>query len=303
MNKKISIIYSFRNESPVLEELLNRTIEALSGFDYEIIFVDDNSDDGSNEFLLEKCKKNNKIKIITMSSRFGQAQCLIAGLRQMTGDVAIYCDADLQDSPELFKEMILSWENGAEVVNMVRTKRRGENFLKMILTRSAYLIWNKCSKINIQVEVGDFKLLDKKVVEKLCALREEDPFLRGYVQWLGYKQVNLPYCREARSAGKSHFPFFGGDPIETFLIGLTSFSITPLYITIPAFIIAVMESILYLFFQNEFNIWLYLVALLLNLQFLCLAVISIYIGRIHFQSRRRPLYNIRSTINLKDPEK
>jgi polyisoprenyl-phosphate glycosyltransferase len=300
MVKKISVIYSFRNEQKLLEELIIRTEKVLSEWDYEIIFVNDSSNDGSLELLTKHSNKNEKIKIITMSGIFGQSQCLLAGLRYCTGDAAIYSDADLQDPPELFPKMIQEWKNGADVVNMVREKRKGENIMKMFLTKIGYLLWNVFSKIKIQKEVGDFKLLDKKVVEKVCQIDEEEPFLRGYVQWIGYKQVNLNYIREARKEGETHYPFFGGNPIETFIIGLTSFSITPLYLTIPSFVFSVIVSFCYVLFHTEFNIWFFLVALMINLQLLSLLFISIYLGRLHIQSRNRPLYNVMSTINIKD---
>ncbi|MFT6068486.1 MAG: dolichol-phosphate mannosyltransferase [Bacteriovoracaceae bacterium] len=298
MSKLISIIYSFRNEEGLLSELIERTIKSMGEYQFEIIFVNDNSTDNSLEVIQGYSKADSRIKIINMSGRFGQIPCLIAGLRAASGEAVLYCDSDLQDPPELFPKLIKEWEEGADVVNMVRSKRSGENPLKMLLTKMAYKVWNKCSKIRIQVEVGDFKLVDKKVLSELCKIKEEDPFLRGYVQWLGYKQVNLVYEREARHSGETHYPFFGGDPIETFFIGLTSFSITPLYLPLIFMFFPLIGLILYFLSSSLINLWIIGIFVMFFLNFLSLLILGVYVGRIHLQSRKRPLYNIKSTENL-----
>ncbi len=298
MNKLISIVYSFRNEESLLGELIERTVKAMDDYEFEIIFVNDDSTDKSLEVIQSFSKKDSRIKILNMSGRFGQIPCLIAGLRSASGEAVLYCDSDLQDPPELFPKMIKEWEEGAFVVNMMRSKRNGENPIKMLLTKLAYKAWNKCSKIKIQVEVGDFKLVDKKVLTELCKIKEEDPFLRGYVQWLGYKQVNLAYDREARHSGETHFPFWGGDPIETFFIGLTSFSITPLYLPLIFMLIPLIALVIYLFSVSSISPWVVGIFIMFFLNFLSLLIIGVYVGRIHLQSRKRPLYNIESTENL-----
>ncbi len=294
--KKVSIIYSFRNEVDVLDELIRRTNSVLEKNEYEIIFVNDASTDGSLEKLQTYANHDKRIKIINMSNRFGQMQCLVAGIQNATGDAVIYCDCDLQDPPELFLKMIEQWKSGAEVVNMKRILRKGESLLKMRLTKIGYSLWSKLSKVTIPVEVGDFKLLDKKVYEKVAMINEEDPFLRGYTQWLGYRQVTLEYEREARHSGITHFPFLGGDPLETFFIGLTSFSIVPLYlpfvVSIVLFVVTCICSFLML------NLFQAIVLLSISLLFFCLGIMGLYIGRIHLQSRGRPLFNIESKINL-----
>jgi dolichol-phosphate mannosyltransferase len=303
MNKKISVIYSFRNEESVIPELIKRTLNALkdTGLEYEIIFVDDASNDRSGELLNNYAKSDQSIKVITMSNRFGQTQCLIAGLAKASGDCAIYLDSDLQDPPELFSKLVDKWKEGHEVVSTRRTSRAGENPLKMILTKLGYLGWNKISKINLPIESGDYKLVDRKVINVLKDIKEEDPFIRGLVTWAGYRHAFVDYDRDARHSGETHFPFWGGDPIETFIIGATAFSIVPLYL---AFIISIIFLFItlghsvYTVINSTFDLWKFLVLTGISFNFFCLGVIGAYIGRIHFQSRKRPLYIIKNTQNF-----
>ena len=301
--KKISVIYSFRNEESVLPELIKRTKTSLDSMDYayEIIFINDASSDKSREVLLSAIETDKSIKVINMSNRFGQTQCLLAGLRNCNGDCAIFLDSDLQDPPELFPEMIKKWEEGCEVVNTKRTSRAGENPLKMLLTRVGYLGWNKLSKIDLPIEAGDFKLIDRKIIDILSDIDEEYPFVRGLVTWIGFKQGIVEYDRQARHSGETHFPFFGGDPIETFLIGMTSFSIVPLYLALLLSTILIICSIVYLatmFMSVDFSIWKFLGLLISGLNFLCFGIMGAYIGRIHIQSRKRPLYVIKDKENF-----
>lgn len=296
----ISVVYSFYNEEKVLPELIERTIKSLesTSHQYEIIFVNDSSTDDSYKLLKEKAEDNKAIKIINMSGNYGQTQCVIAGLNYAQGDAAIYLDADLQDPPELFPKLIEQWQKGSEVVLTKRTRRLGENPLKMLLTKLGYVFWSKAAKVKMNIECGDFVLLDKKVYKKLSEFTEEDPFLRGLVAWLGYKQSIVEYKREARFAGETHFPFWGGNPIETFFIGLTSFSIFPLYITFFIAGLFLVMSLLSLIFFFPESLLFTVITLGFGTLHFCLGIIGIYLARVHFQSRRRKLYNVESLTNL-----
>ena len=177
----ISVVLSFRNEEDVLEELIGRLDAVLAGqsMDYELIFVNDDSDDGSLDLLTAARTKNPRIKIINMSRRFGVAECLLAGFAHASGDAVVSMDADLQDPPEVIPEMIAKWRSGAAVVYTVRTRREGENALKMWITRLAYRTINASSEIDMPINAGDFRLLNRQAYQKLMELGEMDPYPRG----------------------------------------------------------------------------------------------------------------------------
>ncbi len=309
MKKKISVIYSFRNEEENIKELIRRSQSTLekSGHDFEIIFVNDNSSDNSRAILEEVMSSNDKIKLINNSNRFGQAQGTLAGMQYATGDAIIYLDSDLQDPPELFIELISKWEQGFEVVHTRRTKRRGESLAKMILTRIAYRIINKLSFINIPINCGDFKLVDRKVVNELLKVQEEEPYLRSIISWIGYRQAFIDYERDARGAGKTHFPLWGLNPFETFFIGLTSFSVFPLYLPIifTLFSFAIMiVAVAYFYFQTspirDIHYIIFAIHCALNIILTCFSIFGVYLARIHMQSRGRQHFIIESILGFEN---
>jgi dolichol-phosphate mannosyltransferase len=227
----ISVVFSFRNEADVLAALLARVEAVFAGLpvEYELIFANDASTDDSLAILLDQRRRNPRIKILNMSRRFGVAECTLAGIAAARGDAVVYLDADLQDPPEVIPALIERWRAGAGVVHTVRTRRRGEGALKMLATRVAYRVIRFGSPIKLPVDAGDFKLLSRAAVDQLLRLRESDPYLRGLTVWLGFKQEYVPYERDARQAGASHFPFFSKNPWMAFVLGVTSFSFYPIY--------------------------------------------------------------------------
>ena len=229
----ISVVLSFRNEEDVLEELIRRLDAVLGGqsMDYELIFVNDDSDDGSLDLLTAARTKNPRIKIINMSRRFGVAECLLAGFAHASGDAVVSMDADLQDPPEVIPELMAKWQDGADVVYTVRTRREGEKPFKMLITRLAYRAINTSSEIDMPVNAGDFRLLSRCACDKLVELGEMDPYPRGLIPWLGYKQEPVNYQRAARAAGKAHFSLLNSlNPYKTFISGLKSFSMAPIFL-------------------------------------------------------------------------
>ena len=205
--KVLTIVLSFRNEEKNIPELIKRlteTLKKLSDWEYQLIFVNDDSTDNSEQILLEK-QKIFPIKIINMSRRFGNLPCVLAGLKNATGDAIIYMDSDLQDPPEIIPDLIKKFEEGFEVVHTKRTKRLGENKIKMLLTKVAYLAINRTSNIPLGVNVGDFKLLSKNVLNHMNSLTEFNPYLRGLSVWVGFKQTYVEYVRQARFSGDSKF--------------------------------------------------------------------------------------------------
>jgi dolichol-phosphate mannosyltransferase len=237
VNPRLSVVLSFRNEAAVLPELLRRLRASLDplGHCYELIFVDDASNDGSAEYLEGLVAPGSPVRVLTTSRRFGVSECVLLGFEHARGDAVVYMDTDLQDPPELIPGLLAKFEQGADVVHTVRTSRQGESRLKVWLTRRAYGLIRASSEIDLPVEAGDFKLLSRRVVRELLALRESRPYLRGLVCFTGFRQETLTYAREARGAGASHFPVLGSrGPLFTLLAGLTSFSLLPPLLVLAA---------------------------------------------------------------------
>lgn len=310
----LSVVFSFWNEEEVLPDLIKRVRKTLDSTDleYELIFVNDTSTDGSLELLTKYREQDERIKIINMSRRFGGAPCVMAGLRHARGDAVIYMDADLQDPPELIPTLIQKWKEGAEVVHTTRTKRRGESAFKMWLTKQAYRAINFVADIDIPENTGDFKLLSRRAVDEVVRLNEHDPFMRGLVRWVGLKQVQVFYERELRFAGETHYSLLRSlNPAREFIRGLTSFSSLPLYfalflgllVSVGAFTYLVYIIITSVFFGMHLPGW---PALMVTMLFLggttlfAIGVLGIYIGRIHQDIKNRPNYIVESTIGFED---
>jgi dolichol-phosphate mannosyltransferase len=233
-----------------------------------------------------------------MSRRFGVAPCVIAGMSASQGEVVIYMDADLQDPPEVIPAMIDRWRQGADIVHTVRTERRGESPLKMWATRQAYRLIQLGSAIELPIDAGDFKLLSRPAVDRLLQCRESDPYLRGLVVWLGFNQAFVPYRREARHAGRTHFPFFSKNPWKTFTIGMTSFSFLPIYACFGLAAVGLAASIVLLLTSGLFNaaltfFWASTLA--------AIGGIGIYLIRIYKDVRGRPAYIVKSSVGIDAP--
>jgi dolichol-phosphate mannosyltransferase len=310
----VSVVLSFRNEESVIQELIARLQQALrsAGVAYELIFVNDASTDGSLALLEQSHKEDPAIKVVTMSRRFGVAPCVMAGLRYAQGDAVVYMDADLQDPPELIPELISHWRDGADVVYTVRTARRGEHGSKMWLTRVAGGAIRRLSEIEIPDDAGDFKLLSRRVVEQLLALGEHDLYMRGLVSWLGFRQVAVPYERQARGGGRTHFPLFGSlGPVTTFASGVTSFSHMPLVFFLLLGLLGGALSGLVLLglglaslFGAETSAATGLLAfgtLLWSTLAAGIGVIGLYLARIHREVLGRPRYVVESTLGFDPP--
>ena len=300
----ISVVLSFRNEADVLPALVIRLedVFAAERLDYELIFVNDDSTDESLAILKKSAVRNKRIKIANMSRRFGVDECVLAGISYASGDAVIYMDADLQDPPGLIPELIAKWRDGAEVVYTIRTRREGENAFKMWLTRQAYRAINASSEIDMPVNAGNFRLLSKLVCDELSKLPEWDPYLRGLIPFIGYRQEPVYYQRAARGGGVAHFSLFSNlNPYKTFISGLTSFSMAPIFLI---FLIGGGVSVVSLFgllLAGLFGggmAWVWLVLFLWGSMLFCLGFVGIYVGRTYKDSRGRPRYIVKDTIGL-----
>jgi len=302
----LSVIFSFRNEEDVLDELIKRlrlTLDSLN-VRYELIFVNDASIDGSLELLLNYHREDSRIRILNMSRCFGVSPCVMAGMRHARGDAVVYMDSDLQDPPEVIPRLLEAYHKGADVVNTTRTVRRGENAFKMWLTKQAYRMINSISNIEILENTGDFKLLSRRAVDQLIKLNEYDPFMRGLVRWVGFNQVQVFYERDERFAGETKFSLLKSiNPFKELIRGLTSFSELPLYIAL---------FIGFFISMGAFGFLLYIVisrvffgmhqpgwpAMMVTMLFLggtilsAIGVLGIYVGRIHYEIKGRPPYII-----------
>jgi dolichol-phosphate mannosyltransferase len=310
----LSIIFSFRNEEDVLRELIARVRAVLtkekdkntiSG--WELIFVNDASDDRSLEVLLQHSQNTNDIKIINMSRTFGVAPCVMAGLAHAHTDAAIYMDADLQDPPELIPEMLKAMrEQNADVVHTVRRSRQGESAFKLFITKIGYRILNRYSTVAIPQEAGDFKLLGRRVIDHLLKFKEINPFMRGLVAWVGFKQIFIAYDRQPRFAGKSKFFVLGKKVISNFLnSALINFSSVPLKIASYCGLCAIVIDILFAIHTLVQKIsgvaipgWTALMLVIIfigGIQLFCIGMIGLYLNSVHEQSKMRPNYIIEST--------
>ena len=309
--KLLSIVFSFKNEENNLPELISRTVKTcseISNWDYELIFVNDNSTDKSEKILIELQEKY-PITIINMSRNFGGGPCVIAGFKNAKGDAVIYMDSDLQDPPELIQKLVTEHDAGADVVHTVRKKRLGESKFKLLVTYIAYRIISFFSDISIPINAGDYKLISRRALDKILELKEHRPYIRGLSVWVGYKQSFVNYTRDARKSGQSQFSIFGSGPVNEFITGLTAYSIQPLYFGIILGFFSIIISIILIIytFYLKFNDLTALgsAGVLISISFfsgiilLSQGIIGLYIARIFEQVRGRKRYIIK---DIKKPK-
>jgi glycosyltransferase involved in cell wall biosynthesis len=303
---KISLIVSFRNEEEVIDEFISETtkvLDKISDIDYEIIFVNDGSTDNSLKKLLKYHYKNNKLKIINMSRRFGPMESIMAGIKMSSGDAVINIDMDLQDPPSLIPEMIKRWrEDKSEVVITTRLKRHGESLFKKTISVIGYKILKFFSSVPIEENSGDFRLISRKVIDEYNKFSEIYPFFRFLVDFIGFKRSQIFYERRPRKKGKTKHPISFRLMFEFFEISMMPFSNLPLRLIllfgIFSFFICTVITIrtLYLHFTGveNFSTTSIFVAILIfgSIQSLIIGILSIYIGSIYKETKKRPLYII-----------
>ena len=314
MNKKISIIVSFYNEEESIESFITETTQELNKIqelDYEIIFINDCSTDKSLEKLILEREKNNKIKIINLSRRFGPMESIMAGIQMSTGDALVNLDIDLQDPPSLIAEMVKHWrEDGFDVVFSTRTKRHGEPLIKKIISSIGYKILKKFTNIPIEKDSGDFRLISRKVINEYKKFSEVYPFFRFVVDWIGFKRKQIFYERKPRRKGNTKHPLGLGILYNFFEISFTPFTDAPLRFAllfgiisfIACFIIMIRTFLLFLIGEPNISTTSLFVAILFfgSINSLILGILSIYIGSIFKDSKKRPLYIIESCYGFDD---
>lgn len=286
---------------------LGQVLRGLDGLDYEIVFVDDGSADRTGELLAMLQAGDPHTRVVRFSRNFGHQTAVTAGLEHATGDAVVLIDADLQDPPELIPEFVARWRDGHDVAYGVRTDRPGETRFKLATAKLFYRLLGRLSNTEIPMDTGDFRLMDRRVVNALMSMPERDRFVRGMVAWVGFRQVAVPYTRAPRFAGESKYPLFR--MMRFALDGLTSFSVAPLHAaTWIGFIASAMAllGVAYALYLRLFtNIWvtgwtaLFIAVLFVGgAQLLSLGIIGEYIGRIYAESKRRPLYLVQERLGF-----
>ena len=315
MSKQLlSVIVPCYNEEAVLNETHRRLSEVLEGIpdvEYEIIYVDDGSRDGTGQILGALQSSDELVRVVRFSRNFGHQTAVTAGLEHAKGDAVVLIDADLQDPPEVIPEFVERWREGYHVAYGVRTDRPGETKFKLATARSFYRMLGRLSETEIPLDAGDFRLMDRRVVNALQAMPERDRFVRGMVAWVGFRQIAVPYKRAPRFAGESKYPLF--KMMRFALDGVTSFSVAPLHAatwigftaSVLAMIGVVYALVLRLFTSNWVTGWtaLFIAVLFVGgTQLLALGVIGEYVGRIYAESKRRPLYVVQERLGFDRPE-
>jgi dolichol-phosphate mannosyltransferase len=305
MNKNplVSIVTPVFNEVEVIEafyERIQSVMESLGLVAHELIFIDDGSSDGSYEKLVSFAHSNSNVKVIKFSRNFGHQIAITAGFDHAKGDAVIVIDADLQDPPELIKPFIAKWQEGYDVVYGVREQREGETKIKLLTAHLFYRSLKFLTNIEIPPDVGDFRLMSRRVVNHFKELKEKDRFIRGLVSWIGFKQTGVLYARDKRYAGTTKFPF--RKMLKFALDGITSFSTAPLKLATWLGYSASFLAFLYacsVFVQKALGITVHgwatmMVAMLFlgGVQLISLGIIGEYLGRIFNEVKQRPLYVI-----------
>ena len=305
-NIKVSVVIPMYYEEKVIEECYRRLVNVMSNYDYELIFINDGSKDNTLPMLESISLKNKRAKLISFSRNFGHQAAVTAGLRVANGDAVVIIDADLQDPPELIPDMIEMWQSGSDVVYAKRKKRKGESIFKRVSAKLFYMVLDAFSDTSIQRDTGDFRLMDKKVVQAFNSLGEHNRFIRGMVAWLGFKQDPIEYVRDKRYAGQTKYTL--KKMLNLSYNGIFSFSTTPIrfinafgIITLTISLIVIIYVIISKIIGSAVAGWasmVIIVTVLLGIQQLSIGIVGEYIARIYEESKDRPIYVVDKKINF-----
>ena len=317
---KLSVIYSFYNEEENLPELIRRTRLAMRniGLDnrgYEIVFVNDVSKDRSVEIITEHMEQGKDIKLVNTTRTFGNAACILAGFAFSTGEHIAFLDADLQDPPELIERVYkVARDEGYDIVHTKRTKRHGEHPIKLLITKLGYAILGSSMSVPLESNVGDFKLISRRVADAVLKLNEPLPFMRGMISYVGFKSKTLEYEREARFAGETHFPVYGWRVISNFLNNaLISYSDLPIYAILVASGLGMLFALLLAVYAIYVKVIgldvpgttgiLLVVAGFSSIILFGMGILGLYLASIKRAVMRRPTYLIESTRGYDQPQR
>ena len=308
--KKITIVVPFLNEKDNLPVLLERVAGTFSGRseDWELLLVDDGSTDGSAEWAVEQAKSNRHVRVLRLSRNFGHQLAITAGLDRSDGDAVVVMDADLQDPPETIGPMVDKWLEGHEVVYAIRRSRAGETWMKKFLAARFYRVFRRLAKVDVPMDAGDFRLVDRCVVDVLRDMRELHRFMRGLTCWVGYRQGAVEYDRAPRHAGETKYPVWKSARLA--FDAITSFSASPLrWIAVLGVGICIVAALWVLYVMVQAMVypgsmqkgWASTIAVMVFLggvQLVSIGLLGQYVSRIFEEGKRRPLYLVR--VDTKD---
>ncbi|MBY0597564.1 glycosyltransferase family 2 protein [Bacillus bingmayongensis] len=313
MEKLISIIVPMYFEEEVAQECYNRlkSVTLQNNINYEFVFVNDGSIDRTMEILKGISAKDPRAKIVNFARNFGHQIAVTAGIDVAKGDAIVIIDADLQDPPEVIPELIAKWEEGYEVVYAKRKQRNGETWFKLVTAKYFYRFLNYMSDMDIPKDTGDFRLIDRKVADVFKQMTERNRFVRGMMSWIGFRQTYIEYERDERFAGETKYPLkkmikFASD-------GIIAFSTKPLRMVMTLGLISVLISIAVLIYSVIVKIigqdiqtgWASLMVAITffsGMQLLGLGIVGQYVARIYDESKNRPIYVVKETVNIEEDD-
>jgi dolichol-phosphate mannosyltransferase len=301
----LSVCAPVYNEEALVEEFYARATVALATFDYELIIVNDGSSDGTPAILDRLAESDSRLRVVHLSRNFGHQAALTAGLEHARGEAVAMLDADLQDPPELIAQMVARWQQGADIVYMVREQREGESKFKLVTANWFYRLFRSLAQVDLEPNSGDFRLLDRRALDALLSMRERDRFLRGMTVWVGFTQSAIGYSRDARYAGETKYPV--RKMLRFSLDAIASFSHVPLqlatylgflfsgvaFLAIPIVVVLRLAGS----YLPGFGSVTIAVLMLGGIQLIAIGVIGEYVGRIYDEVKRRPLYIVRDQRN------
>jgi glycosyltransferase involved in cell wall biosynthesis len=306
----LSVVAPVFDEELLIDEFHRRVCAALDDVPFELVLVDDGSSDGTALRLERLADADARVRVLTLSRNFGHQTALTAGLDHASGDAVVMLDADLQDPPELITRMLDHWSAGCDVIYAVREERAGESRFKLTTARWFYALFDRLAQVDLHQNSGDFRLLDRRALDALLAMRERDRFLRGMTVWVGYTQAAVPYERDARFAGETKYTL--GKMLRFSVDAILSFSERPLQMaTLLGFLISTLAFIaipvvivlrLLGHYLSGFSTITIAVLLLGGIQLIALGIIGEYVGRIYNEVKGRPLYLVRARRNLPDAD-
>ena len=305
----LSVIIPCYNEESVLRATHERLTTVLKGMsvDYELIFVNDGSRDRTQELLAELQLFDPRMRVLLLSRNFGHQIAVTAGLEEATGAAVVIIDADLQDPPELIPQMVQLWRDGNEVVYGLRDQREGESRFKLWTAKVFYRLINRLSETKMPLDAGDFRLIDRRVVDVINSMPERARFLRGMVSWAGFRQIPLHYRRAARAAGHTKYPF--RKMLNFAMDGIISFSLVPLklaiwsgflaiWIAVAGIIVAIVDRLLNKQLPRGWASLFVAVLFMGGVQLVSLGILGEYLGRIYTEVKRRPLYVVQERLGF-----
>src|SRR3954447_6066311 len=306
----LSVVAPMYEEEATVDPFTERIAAALGDLNYELILVDDGSKDRTRDAMAAAAARDPRVKIVSLSRNFGHQPALTAGLEHARGDAVVMLDGDLQDPPEVIPRMLECWRQDVDVVYAVREQRLGETVFKRVTARGFYKIFRRLTRMDLAVESGDFRLMDRRALRALLAMPERNRFLRGMTVWIGFSQIAVPFVRQERHAGVTKYPL--RKMLRFSFDAITSFSSRPLqwatflgfvfsglaFLGIPLTIVARYTNV----YERGVPSTILIILLLGGIQLITVGIIGEYVGRIYEEVKHRPLYVVGKRVNLDEPD-